>query len=84
MSDNVVSIVNGAQVVPPGEPRPALIEFLEELTEMARSGELDGIAIACLYRTDATNHAMRGRVTRSLIGALQLASFELCKLDGED
>jgi hypothetical protein len=81
MSDNVVSIIDGAHVTPPGTPRPNLIEDLERLLEMARSGELDCIAYAVVLRTDSTDWNVVGRVTRSLAGALHCALFRLSKLD---
>jgi len=81
MTDNVVSIISGREVIPPGTPRPDLIAELERLLEMARSGELDGIAYASLYRTDATDWNVFGRWTRSTVGALHCAIYRLCSTD---
>ena len=76
----VVSI-KGEPIPEPGKPVPELVEHLEKLLERARSGEVTGVAYAVLYRDDLTSFCPVGRIRRSLLGALTMLQYALCKED---
>jgi hypothetical protein len=72
----VVSL-KGQPIVPPGTPNQELIKELERLTEMAASGEIDGLTYVILYRDDLTNYGWKGRTTRGMLGCLELMKHDL-------
>jgi hypothetical protein len=51
MSDKVVSLRSGNEILAPGEPSSTTVELLEKLLEMARSGEIQGM-ICFLVHSD--------------------------------
>lgn len=73
--DNVVSI-HGGPVIQKVR-RDDVVEELEEMLEMARSGEIVGFAGAILYHDAATGVRRAGLATRALIGAIETAKFHL-------
>lgn len=77
MSDapKIVSL-RGDPISQPGVSIPAVVSSLEELLEMARSGEIKGIAIAVLHADDATSMRRVGVQTR---GCLEIMKHELCR-----
>lgn len=77
MTERVVSIC-GARVIAPGTPNPELIEDVEKLLELARSGEISSIAYVTLFYDDLTSYRWVGRMTRGVIGALELVKHSLC------
>lgn len=81
MVDKITSIIDRHEFDPPGTPRPDLIADIERLLEMVRSGRVDGIAYAIVFNDDATDWTVGGRITRSMIGALECAKFDLVKGD---
>lgn len=67
------NIVNLRGEVPAsaGEPQPDLIEALEDLLERARSGEVQGVSMAYIYRDMAVSHGAYGQTNAvALLGAL--------------
>lgn len=79
MADGNVVSLNGQQIVPPGTVRPELVTELKKLLAMAESGEIDGIAYAATYYDDATGSDQVGRVTRSMLGSIELLKHLMCK-----
>lgn len=87
---NDVTYIRGARPDDSGsEPRPALVEYLEELLERARSGDLQGIVTV---GSDADGYASYGLVGAcggfSMQGALAcvstlVAEVNLSQLDDE-
>jgi hypothetical protein len=73
---NVVSM-NGAAAMEAGEPDPSLIGEIERLLELARSGEMQGIAGAFIYRDGGSAAFAGGWRTRSLVGALEMQKVHL-------
>jgi hypothetical protein len=67
-----------------GEPNAAVVDRLAELLEMARAGEVVGIAYATLHPGDLSIYDTRGRTTRGLLGALTLLQFDMCKADAAE
>jgi len=63
----------GAPVPEAGKPSPALVARLEELLEQARSGEIQGLAGAALFRDGATVVVSAGLANRTLVGTLAIA-----------
>lgn len=71
MQPKVVSLT-GDPIVAPGTPRPELIADLERVLEMAKAGEIEGIAYAVQHADGCTNFYRIGRLTRAVIGALSI------------
>lgn len=74
----VVSL-RGGEIKVPYEPRPAVIETLEELLEMARSGEVVGIAAVCVHGDEATTFRLCGQRSRAMLGTVEMVKIELCE-----
>jgi len=83
MGDKVVSI-KGQPIVPPGTVDPIVVAELERLLAQAQSGEISGIAYVTLFRDDCTNYSRVGRLTRAVLGTLELLKVSMCKSDIED
>lgn len=80
---NVVS-VHGGPVPMAKENSPALIGYLEELLEQAKSGEILGMAAATMYRDRTTAYSVVGVIEGfSMVGALEMAKATLVNLDLE-
>ena len=77
MPENNVINIRGEDVVSPGIPREGVIGTLEWLLERARSGEIDGLAVAYIHQDNCTNYRLDGRITRSLVGAVAVMSTKL-------
>lgn len=73
----VVSL-KGTEIVAPGTPNPDVITELEKLVEMAKAGEIEGIAYAVLFHDDLTTYNRKGRLTRGVIGCLELMKTAIC------
>lgn len=69
---SVVGIRSGVEIRPPGEPVPAVVAELERLLEMARSGEMTGLAAAVCWRDECTSHVVAGTRLRATIGELEM------------
>lgn len=79
MSGNVTSIYGGA--TGQREPNENAISALEELLEMARAGEIVGIAVAGLYHDGCGMYRLAGRVGGySMLGALDVAKVGLIQI----
>lgn len=74
--------VTPAQTV--GAVNPDLVKELQDLLERAKAGELHGLAYAALYAGDLTVYDSAGRLTRGVIGAIELLKFRMCRDDLED
>ena len=73
----VVSL-NGKTALQAKEPSQYLVDFLEEHLERARSGELQGLAVATHYHDGGAGWSVVGRVGGvGMIGALELCKAEL-------
>ena len=77
-AESKVVSLTGAEVIPPGTVRPELVAELESLLEMAKSGEIEGIAAAVLYRDDCTTFRLKGRMSRALIGVIEMMKARIC------
>lgn len=78
----VVSIFGG----PTGEPRPseACIQCLERLLEMAKAGEITGVAAASVHHDGTASFDVSGFVGGySLMGALEMARSSLVEINRE-
>ena len=73
---NVKSLFGGPSGAP--EPNERCIALLEEWLEMAKAGEIVGVAMAGLCRDNCARNALAGMVGGySMIGALETAKAEL-------
>lgn len=81
MSDDAPKVVSlrGDPIVQPGEPVEAVITEIEELLEMARSGEIKGFAAAVLFTDDAVTMRRPGVLSRSIIGTLEIMKLDICE-----
>ena len=76
MVENVTPIFGG----PAGRPEPneTCIKALEEWLDMARSGEIVGVALAGLCADRASRYAVAGKVgSYGMLGALEMAKADL-------
>lgn len=73
---NVASLFGGPTGVP--EVNETCVARLEEWLEMARSGEIVGVAVVALCADGASRYAVSGKVGgHGMIGALEVAKAEL-------
>lgn len=80
----VVVPINSRVIPTTPEPIPEVISELESLLEMARSGELVGVAIGLVHPGDLTSWRRAGRQVRALFGVLELMKYDMCRSDFED
>lgn len=73
-----------ATVVMTTEPDERLVAHLESLLQEANAGQLQGIVWAGLYAADTTAWGRCGLVTRSVIGALEIAKMQCVRTSIED
>lgn len=66
------------------EPSLPLVEFLEELLEQAKTGELRGLAGACNYKDGCGYHVMGWAGGFEMLGALHTAAYAQAGLDEEE
>ena len=66
------------------EPDPVIIQYLEELLEEARAGQIQGIVWASLHPGDLTSHGRAGCVTSAVIGKLEIAKMSVVKIALEE
>lgn len=70
--------LNGKPALQAKEPSQYLVEFLEEHLDRARSGELQGLAVATHYHDGSAGWSVVGRVGGlGMIGAIELCKAEL-------
>jgi hypothetical protein len=74
-----VVALRGGEIVQPGQPLPDLVALLEEVLEMARSGEIKGVALAMIHTDDCSSMRRCGVQTRGLIGCLEIMKADLCE-----
>lgn len=79
----VVTLRPGIEPCPDGEPNPEVVKELTKLLDMAKAGELLGIAFASLHRGDLTTYDRKGRATRGMLGALVTLQHAMCTADIE-
>lgn len=70
MSDKIISLRTGAAVCAPGEVNAEVVAELEQLLERARSGDVQGVAIAFVHGDGASNCTYGGVITFSIVGKL--------------
>ena len=75
--------INSRAIIATAEPNEAVVKELERLLEMAKSGEVLGIAIATVHPGDLTCWRRCGHQTRGLIGVIELMQYDMCKCDFE-
>lgn len=80
MSDKVVSISGGA--VPTRDPNATCFAVLTKWLEMAKSGEIVGVAMAALHHDGCGSWAVGGTVGGySMLGALEIAKADLLEIN---
>lgn len=83
MAENVTAIFGGTTGRP--EPNEICIKALEEWLDMARSGEIVGVALAGLCADHMTRYGVAGKVgSYGVIGALEMAKADLISDMRED
>ncbi len=75
-----------AGIIPkPRESHPEVVKQLEELLEMARSGEIVGLAAVYVYHDETVNYASSGwHGVYRIIGCMEVLKRELIDTIGED
>ena len=66
----VVSLT-GAEIIPPGTPKPDLIALAEEILERARSGDLAGLSVVLKHADDTHSYRHHGPVAYATIGCIE-------------
>ena len=80
MSDNVVAL-RGEYQPPSNEPNDRLVEEIERLLDMARSGEIVGMAGTYLHKDKGASYSFAGIVgSYGLIGGLECAKTRLLSI----
>ena len=80
MSDNVVAL-RGEYRPPSDEPNERLVEEMERLLGLARSGEIVGMAGTYLHKDKGASYSYAGIVASySLVGGLECAKTRLLSL----
>jgi len=67
MTGKVISLATG---VDNREYSSAVLDTVDELHDLAASGEITGIAYAVLYADGSTSAMFQGKVTTALVGAI--------------
>lgn len=80
---SIVSIT-GNRSVYSGEPDPTTVEMLEDLLERARSGEIQGVIGAMVYRDSTATGFYAGYRCNAMLGALTKKQHQLCAALTED
>jgi hypothetical protein len=72
-----VVTIRGDKVLLPGAPASEdVIDYLEKTLEMARSGEVQGVAIVRTHGDGCTTYHISGRRARGTLGAIELVKAE--------
>lgn len=79
MSSNIVHI-DGSALPEPGKPIYQVVDGLEKLLELARSGEIKGLAFVATHSDNCTTWNRLGFSTRSTIGTIELMKADLVKV----
>ena len=82
LSSNVVSLHGG----PTGErkPSPMCIEAIEEVLELAKAGEITGVAIASVYFDGRSDYRLSGFVGGyGLLGAVTMLQADIVAINQE-
>ena len=80
MSDNVVAL-RGEYQPPSNEPNDRLVEEIERLLDMARSGEIVGMAGTYLHKDKGASYSFAGIVgSYGLVGGLECAKARLLSI----
>lgn len=79
MSDKVVSLRSGNEILAPGEVSPATVELLEKLLVMARSGEIQGAVVFMTHSDGAigADHSAGLPMTYQLAGRMLQITNEI-------
>lgn len=81
--DKITSI-HGHAIAPPGEPNQQAIDTLTELLEMAKSGEIVGVAASVMHFDSLSSFRVSGRVGGySMLGALSVIERVLIDINEE-
>lgn len=80
MSDVVVPIRKGVTPEPiPGTVNESVVDELQGLLDKAKAGEITGVAYVSLHPGDLTCFGRAGRMTRGVIGAIELLKYDMCR-----
>lgn len=69
-SPKVVSL-RGGEIIPPGEPRPNVIELAENILQRAKSGDLMALSAVFHHPDDTFSLRHEGRMTNGTVGAVE-------------
>jgi hypothetical protein len=80
MSDNVVSLRGAEPIITASTPVDSVVKELERLLELARSGELIGLAGVYKHRSRSVEYSYAGAVQGfALVGALECVKQRLAQ-----
>jgi hypothetical protein len=63
--------LRGQQVVDPRQPLKAVIDIAEEIADLARTGEIKGLAVVCAYFDDGSRGLAAGELSYSMVGRIE-------------
>ena len=75
---NVV-LINGAATMDPSAPNEAVVEFLEDMLERARSGEVQGVSGAYVNADDSAGSFHFGYISPAQVGSMVLAQKRMAE-----
>ncbi len=79
MADTPKVVALRGEAIPAFEPRQDVIEECERLLEMARAGEIVGIAVSVRHAGVTTSSNFAGVVGPAMIGEMAICSHELSR-----
>lgn len=74
---NVVGL-RGEEIRAPGTADPGVVEELEQILEMARSGEIHGITIAMEHADNCVSGRRKGITSYKMIGMMHRMMNDIC------
>lgn len=74
----VVSLYGGA-IRQHGEVSPAVVAEAERVLEMAKAGEIVGIAAVFVHHDECTSSSIHGLCGRMALGQLAIVQHDLCQ-----
>lgn len=79
MADALILSMSGGELPAPGIADPDVVRFLSETLEAAKSGEIVGVAMACLHADQSTSADAQGWLKLALLGSLYALSIRIAE-----
>lgn len=80
MSEGKIVNLRGQELPEPGEVVPEVVAIAENLLEMARSGEVQGVLYVALHADEQTTAERGGCYTRGMLGLLEIVKQRMIEV----